>query len=121
MLMLKDNHIDRAGSITLAVAALRATYADCPPIEVECRNLDEVREAVAAGVDRIMLDNMGPEGIRQALKLVPNGMETEISGGVDLKNIANLGALGATYISVGRLTHSAPAADFSLQVELDEQ
>jgi len=121
MLMLKDNHIDRAGGIAGAVAALRRSCSPCPPIEVECRTLDDVREAAASGVDRIMLDNMGPEEIIQALKLVPEGMESEISGGVSLENISRLGALGATYISVGRITHSAPASDFSLQVELEER
>lgn len=116
MLMLKDNHIDRAGGIAPAVAALRRAYAPCPPIEVECRTLGEVDEAVAAAVDRIMLDNMDPETMRRALALVPGSISTEISGGVSLENLRQIALLGPDYISVGRLTHSAPAADFSLRM-----
>ncbi len=119
VLMLKDNHIDMAGSITGAVAALRSAHSPCPPIEVECRALDEVREAVACGVDWIMFDNMSPETIKEALGLVPRHIATEISGGVTLNNIrdyADAGAAGLTYISVGRLTHSAPFADYSMRI-----
>ena len=116
MLMLKDNHIDRAGSIGKAVAQLRGLYSPCPPIEVECRNEDEVRQAVAAGVERIMLDNMAPDQIRHVLPAIPKGIETEISGGVDLDNIRDYAALGADFISVGRVTHSAPSADLSMRV-----
>lgn len=120
MLMLKDNHIDAAGSITAAVAALRARYRPCPPIEVECRTLAHVREAVAARADRIMMDNMDGELLAQALALTPAGIETEVSGGVRLENIRAL-ALTAPrrpdFISVGRLTHSAAAADFSMTLQ----
>lgn len=114
MLMLKDNHIDRAGDMRKAVDALRQEYDPCPPIEVECRNLNEVEQALEIGVERIMLDNMDPERITQALKLVDGRAETEISGNVDLENIGILAGLGADYISVGRITHSAPYADFSM-------
>lgn len=117
MLMLKDTHLDRAGSITGAVQALRAAYSPCPPIEIECRTLADVAEAVAAGAQRIMFDNMTPKDIADALKLVPENIETEISGGVSLENLAALAALGADFISVGRLTHSAPAADISMRVQ----
>lgn len=119
MLMLKDNHIDAAGSITNAVGKLRAACSPCPPIEAECRNEAEVREAVACGVDWIMLDNMTPDAIARALALVPKNIKTEISGGVSLDNInalASAGAAGLTYISVGRITHSAPAADCSMRI-----
>ncbi|MFW6388885.1 MAG: carboxylating nicotinate-nucleotide diphosphorylase [Desulfohalobiaceae bacterium] len=120
MLMLKDNHIDRAGGITQAVTRLRQAYVqDCPPIEVECRNLAEVEEACASKVERIMLDNMDPELIIQALELVPEGLETEISGGVSLENLPSLARLGADYISVGCLTNSATNADLSLKTSLD--
>ncbi len=114
--MLKDNHIDRAGGLAPAVAALRATYAPCPPIEAECRDLDEVREAVAAAVERIMLDNMDPATMREALAMIPDAIETEISGGVSLERLPALGRLGADFISVGRLTHSAPYADLSMRL-----
>lgn len=117
MLMLKDTHLDRAGSIQQAVAALRAAYSPCPAIEVECRTLSDVAQAVAAEVERIMFDNMTQDAIAQALRLVPPGIETEISGGVTLDTLPTLAALGADYISVGRLTHSAPAADISMRVE----
>ncbi|MDR0338757.1 MAG: carboxylating nicotinate-nucleotide diphosphorylase [Desulfovibrio sp.] len=120
MLMLKDNHIDAAGGILPAVERLRLAYDPAPPIEVECRTLDEAREAVACDVRRIMLDNMSREVMQQALLLVPPGVEVEISGGVDLAGVAALtsGWQGRKpdYVSVGRLTHSAPAADFSMRI-----
>ncbi len=116
MCMLKDNHIDRAGGIEAAVAALRGSLAAPLPIEVECRTVDEVRQAASLGVERIMFDNMDETALRQALALVPPGIETEISGNVDLDAMAALGRLGADFISVGRITHSAPAADFSMRV-----
>ncbi len=116
MLMLKDNHIDRAGSIALAVKRCRDAHDPCPPIEVECRNLDEVREAVDENVSRIMLDNMDAAAITKALAAIPSEIESEISGGVTLENIHSLAKLGPNYISVGRLTHSAPSSDFSMQI-----
>ncbi|WP_430735442.1 carboxylating nicotinate-nucleotide diphosphorylase [Halodesulfovibrio aestuarii] len=119
ILMLKDNHIDLAGNMTEAVKKLRATYFPCPPIEVECRNMAEVREAVACHADRIMLDNMDIPAIQEALKLIPESIETEVSGGVTLDTIRSIALAsdsGPTYISVGRLTHSAPIADFSMLV-----
>jgi nicotinate-nucleotide pyrophosphorylase (carboxylating) len=117
MLMVKDNHIDRAGGIAPAVEKLRAAYGtDCPPIEVECRTLAEVDQAVACKVTRIMFDNMGLEDMRQALAKVPHGIETEASGNVTLENIAAIGAVGPDYVSVGRITHSAPVADLSMRI-----
>lgn len=117
MLMVKDNHIDRAGGIVPAVEKLRAAYGeDCPPIEVECRSFDEVDQAVGCKVHRIMLDNMDLEELRQALARVPAGIETEVSGGVTLDNIAAIGAIGPDFVSVGRLTHSAPVADLSMRI-----
>ena len=117
MLMLKDNHIDAAGSIAAAVAALRARYAPCPPIEVECRTPGHVREALAAGVERVMMDNMEGAALAQALALVPPEVEAEVSGGVRLENIRAIALTQPRrpdFISVGRLTHSAVAADFSM-------
>ena len=121
MLMIKDNHIDAAGSITKAVSALRDRYSPCPPIEVECRNAEEVREAVACHPERIMLDNMDTHQLAEVLPLIPRDIEAEISGGVNLDTIRPL-ALAcperpADFISVGRLTHSAPSADFSMKME----
>ncbi len=121
LLMLKDNHIDASGSITKAVQKLRATYSPCPPIEVECRTAEEVREAVSAKADRIMLDNMDVAGLNHCLPLIPKDIEAEISGGVSLENIRELALSAqdtrpADFISVGRLTHSAPCADFSMRI-----
>ncbi|OIO03658.1 MAG: nicotinate-nucleotide diphosphorylase (carboxylating) [Desulfovibrionaceae bacterium CG1_02_65_16] len=117
MLMIKDNHIDRAGGIKPAVDKLRAAYGtDCPPIEVECRSLDEVDQAVACRVHRVMFDNMSLEMLRAALARVPAGIETEASGGVNLETIAAIGAAGPDFVSVGRITHSAPVADLSMRI-----
>ena len=120
ILMIKDNHIDAAGSIREAVTLLHGVYgADCPPIEVECRDLVELREALDSGVERVMLDNMDIPALAAALPLVPPQIEAEISGGVTLENIRAL-ALSSPrrpdFISVGRITHSAPAADFSMRI-----
>lgn len=123
LLMLKDNHIDAAGGISRAVELLHRAYDPAPPIEVECRTPEEVREAVACGVSRIMLDNMFQKDngamLRHSLDLVPPQIEVEISGGVTLENIGDIakacGERRADFISVGRLTHSAPSADFSMR------
>ncbi len=122
MLMLKDNHIDAAGSMTNAVAALRKRYHPCPPIEVECRNEKEIREAVACHVERIMLDNMTQDMLPSALRLIPSSIETEISGGITLETIRAYAVASERrpdFISVGRLTHSAIAADFSMRIAKD--
>ncbi len=123
MLMVKDNHIDAAGSITAAVSALRGRYSPCPPIEVECRDAAEVREAVACRPERILLDNMAPARLAEALPLIPTDIEAEISGGVDLSAIRDLALASSVrppdFISVGRITHSAPVADFSMRMDRD--
>jgi len=118
LLMLKDNHIDQAGGIAPAVAALRRTYDPCPSIEVECRTLDEVRQAVALSVARIMLDNMDEAQMAEALAVIPKHIKSEISGGVSLESIARLATLGPTFISAGALTHSAVCADYSMSIVL---
>ena len=121
MLMIKDNHIDAAGSMAKAVEALRKRYQPCPPIEVECRNKAEVLEAVACGPERIMLDNMDCSMLAETLPLIPRNIEAEISGGVTLDTIRELATAyrrrPADFISVGRITHSAPSADFSMKME----
>ena len=118
--MLKDNHIDAAGSMTKAVELLRGRYNPCPPIEVECRNLDEISEAVACRVDRIMLDNMTPDMLPEALEMIPSFIETEISGGVSLDTIRAYATVSTVrkpdFISVGRITHSAVTADLSMRI-----
>lgn len=115
MLMLKDNHIDRAGSISQAVNQLHTIHSPCPPIEVECRTLAEVEEASQCEIQRIMLDNMDAETTKTALGIIPGTIETEISGNMSLKTIREVAELGPNYISVGKLTHSAPSSDFSMQ------
>ncbi len=121
MLMIKDNHIDAAGGITQAVEALRRCYHPCPPIEIECRNRTEVQEAVLCRPERILLDNMDRSLLAEVLPLIPREIEAEISGGVTLGTIRDLALSSAErpadYISVGRITHSAPSADFSMRIE----
>ena len=118
--LLKDNHIDAAGSMTKAVGLLRGRYNPCPPIEVECRNLDEISEAVACRVDRIMLDNMTPDMLPDALEMIPSFIETEISAGVSLDTIRAYATVSTVrkpdFISVGRITHSAVTADLSMRI-----
>ncbi|NLW81142.1 MAG: carboxylating nicotinate-nucleotide diphosphorylase [Desulfovibrionales bacterium] len=116
MLMLKDNHIDQAGSITAAVQRLGQAYAVCPPLEIECRTLDHVREAVGLNPQRIMLDNMPPQLAAEALRLIPGHIESEISGNVTLATIRGLAELRPTFISSGAITHSAIVADFSMRL-----
>ena len=113
--MLKDNHIDAAGGVAAAVAAARAHASFTCTVEVECENLDMVREAVAAGADIIMLDNMDHDAMREAIELIAGRAKTEASGNVDAGNIRALADLGVDYISSGALTHSAPILDLSLK------
>lgn len=112
--MIKDNHIKAAGGITHAVDRIRDKLAQEKTIEVETTNLQEVEEALAAGVDIIMLDNMATGMIREAVKLVGNRAKIEVSGSVSLERLDELAATGIDYVSVGALTHSAPAVDISM-------
>lgn len=113
--LLKDNHIDAAGSVTQAVQAARAYAPFVRKIEVETEDLDMVREAVEAGADIIMLDNMTPEQMAEAIRIINGRAETECSGNVTKENINTLAHLGVDYISSGALTHSAPILDISLK------
>ncbi len=117
MAMLKDNHIDLCGSITEAVHRVRARWGDQFRIEVECRTSADVNEAVAAGADVVMLDNMDGETIVSIVKTPHGSVKLEVSGNVNLENIGRLSATGVDLISVGKITHSAPAFDFSLKYE----
>ena len=119
MIMLKDNHADFAGGITQAVSStldyLKKTGRDLK-IEVETRNLEEVREALATGaVDRIMLDNMSVSTTKEAVEIIAGRTETEASGGITESTIADVAGTGVDYISVGALTHSARSIDISLK------
>ena len=114
MVLIKDNHIDFAGSITAAVERVRAGGTTLP-IEVETRTLDNVREALELGVERILLDNMPPETMREAVKLSSGRARLEASGNVTLENVLEVARTGVDYISVGALTHSPRVFDVSLE------
>ena len=113
--LLKDNHIDAAGGVVAAIAAARATAPFVDKVEVECESLDMVREAVEAGADIIMLDNMSHEQMAEAVALVGGRAQTEASGNVDAANAATYADLGVDFVSCGALTHSAPILDLSLK------
>ena len=113
--MLKDNHIDAAGGVTQAIEAARAHASFTCTVEVECENLEMVREAVEAGADIIMLDNMTHDDMAEAIALIGGRAKTEASGNVDAENIRALADLGVDFISSGALTHSAPILDLSLK------
>lgn len=113
--MLKDNHIDAAGSITKAVEMAKAYAPFVRKIEVETENLDMVQEALDAGADIIMLDNMDHDTMKKALVMIAGRAETECSGNVTKENVAALADLGVDYISSGALTHSAPILDLSMK------
>lgn len=113
--MLKDNHIDAYGSITGAVNALRAKAGHMLQIEVETRNLDEVREALDCGVNVIMLDNMSIDEMKQACELINHRAKSEASGNVTLENIREVAETGVDIISLGALTHSVKAFDISMK------
>ena len=115
--MLKDNHIDAGGGITNAVAALRGKLGHMVKIEVETRNLEEVREAVAAGADIIMLDNMSNEMMREAVCVIDGKAKTEASGGITLETLAETAKTGVDIISLGALTHSVHAFDISMRMK----
>ncbi len=113
--MLKDNHIGAAGSITKAVKMAREYVSFVNKVEVEVENLDMVREAVEAGADIIMLDNMSHDEMKEAIKIIDGRALTECSGNVTKENIPNIIDLGVDYVSSGALTHSAPIMDISLK------
>lgn len=115
--MLKDNHIDAGGGITNAVAALRGKLGHMVKIEVETRNLDEVREAVATGADIIMLDNMTNDMMREAVTIIDGKAKTEASGGITLETLAEVAKTGVDIISLGALTHSVQAFDISMRMK----
>ncbi len=112
--LIKENHIAAAGGITVAVERARARVPHTLKIEVETRNLEEVAEAVAAGADIVLLDNMSPGELREAVALVAGRALTEASGGVSLETVRAIAETGVNLISVGALTHSVRAADISM-------
>jgi nicotinate-nucleotide pyrophosphorylase (carboxylating) len=112
MVLIKDNHIDYAGSITTAVKRARAGAVGLP-IEVEARTLDDVGEALAVGVERILLDNMTPESMAEAVRLTAGRAKLEASGNVTLETVRKIARTGVDFISIGALTHSASVFDVS--------
>jgi nicotinate-nucleotide pyrophosphorylase (carboxylating) len=114
--MIKDNHIKSAGSIFQAVGNVRKALGNKNKIEVETQNLNEVREALDNKVDIIMLDNMSIDCMRDAVKVIDGRAKVEISGGVTLESLDEISRTGADYVSVGALTHSAPAVDISMNI-----
>jgi nicotinate-nucleotide pyrophosphorylase (carboxylating) len=115
--LIKDNHIAAAGGISKALARVRGHIPHTLKIEVEVKNLQEVEEALIAGADIIMLDNMTNEDMRKAVAFVKGKVPLEASGNVTLANVKQIAETGVDFISVGALTHSVPASDISLKIE----
>jgi nicotinate-nucleotide pyrophosphorylase (carboxylating) len=113
--LLKDNHIGAAGGVRQAIEAARAYAPFVRKIEIEVETLGQLKEALSAGADIVMLDNMDDETLKQAVVLAKGKAETEVSGNVTKENIARLTSLGVDYISSGAITHSAPVLDVSLK------
>ncbi len=118
-ILIKDNHIKAAGGVGPAVRAVRARGPQGLRVEVECETLAEVDEALEAGAEIILLDNMAAPQLREAVARIGGRARTEASGGVTLETLAAVAATGVDAVSLGLLTHSAPALDVSLEVELD--
>ena len=116
MVMLKDNHIDAAGGITAAITKLRTKIGHMTKIEVETRNLDELREALEAKADIIMLDNMSPELMKQAVEITDGRAVLEASGGITDETLRAVAESGVDIISIGALTHSVKAFDISMYI-----
>ncbi len=116
MVLIKDNHIAAAGGVAAAIGAAQAHAPDLP-LECEVTSLAELAEALDAGAPRVLLDNMSPGELREAVQFVNGRAETEASGGVNLDTVREIAQTGVTYVSVGALTHSAPALDLNLTLE----
>ena len=113
--LLKDNHIGAAGSVTKAIQMAKAYAPFVRKIEIEVETLEQVKEAVEAGADIIMLDNMTPEVMKQAVELIDGRAQTECSGNITKENIARIREIGVDFVSSGALTHSAPILDISMK------
>ena len=113
--LLKDNHIGAAGSITKAITMAKEYAPFVRKIEIEVETLEQVKEAVEAGADIIMLDNMTPEAMKQAVELIDGRAQTECSGNITKENIARIREIGVDFVSSGALTHSAPILDISMK------
>ena len=113
-ILIKDNHIVAAHGVTAAVKLAKSKKAIKMPIQVECDTLDQVKEAINAGADKLLLDNMGLKTLRAAVSMVGGQIPTEASGGITLKNIKDIASTGVDYISVGAITQKALAVDIGL-------
>ena len=113
-ILIKDNHIIVAGSIARAVQLAKNAAHHLLRVEVEAENLDEVKQALEAGADAVLLDNMSPEQVAEAVQLVAHRAVLEASGSISLDNVKQIAETGVDLISVGRLTHSAPSCDISM-------
>jgi nicotinate-nucleotide pyrophosphorylase (carboxylating) len=117
-ILIKDNHVRLAGGVAEALRRMKATGQEMP-IEIEAQSLDQVDAAIAAGADIILLDNLSTADLAEAVRRIGGRAKTEISGGVSLERMPELARTGATYVSVGALTHSAAAVDLSFELEPD--
>ena len=122
MAMIKDNHIKMAGGIAKAVEQVRARIAEGIKVEVETTNIDEVHQAIAAGADIIMLDNMDTQTMAEAVKIINaanKGIKTEASGNMSIPRLKEVAATGVDYISVGALTHTVKGMDISMNIQVE--
>lgn len=117
-ILIKDNHIRLAGGVGEALRRMKAAHQEMP-VEIEAQSLEQVDEAIAGGADIILLDNMSNDEIAEAVRRIARRAAVEVSGGITLERIADLALTGADYVSIGALTHSAPAADLSFELEPD--
>jgi nicotinate-nucleotide pyrophosphorylase (carboxylating) len=116
--LIKDNHIAVAGGIAPALRAAKAAVGHLVKVEIEVDTLDQLDEVIAEGADVVLLDNMGPDLLREAVRRVAGRMATEASGGVNLDTVKAIAEAGVDMISVGALTHSAPVLDFGLDIAI---
>ncbi len=119
-ILIKDNHIRLGGGVAEVVRKMKAARQEMP-IEIEAQSLQQVDEAVAAGADLILVDNLPIEDVREAVRRIAGRAKVEVSGGVTLDRIPELSRTGAHYVSIGALTHSAPAVDLSFELERDDR
>jgi nicotinate-nucleotide pyrophosphorylase (carboxylating) len=117
-ILIKDNHIRLAGGVEAALSRMKSARPGMP-IEIEAQSLDQVDAAIASGADIILLDNLSIADAREAVRRIAGSARTEVSGGVSLERIPEIASTGADFVSVGGLTHSAPAADLSFELEPD--
>lgn len=119
--MLKDNHIAAAGSITEAVRKVRSAHGHMMMVEVEVETEDQLLEAIHAAPDVIMFDNQSPEGMKRWAEMVPAGIKTEASGGIDLMSLSEYRNTGVDVISIGALTHSVSNLDMSMNLSVSHK